>query len=225
MSQTVVVTGANRGLGLELCRRFVDRGDRVIGTAREPEAAEALQSLDLRVEALDVADRSSVDAFAKRLGGEAVDVLINNAGAGVGRGSLGSLDEAEIRRLFEINALGPLRVTEALLPNLRASSRKLLAHMTSRMGSIADNTSGGSYAYRASKSALNMLHRSMSIDLAGEGFTSVVLHPGWVQTDMGGGAAPLTVEQSVEGLLVVLDGLTRDDNGAFIAFDGERLPW
>lgn len=225
MSQTIVVTGANRGLGLELCRRFAARGDRVIGTARDPEAATALRELDVRVEALDVSDRASVDALASRLGGEAVDVLLNNAGAGVGRGSLGSLDEGEIRRLFEINALGPLRVTEALLPNLRASSRRLLAHMTSRMGSIADNTSGGSYAYRASKSALNMLHRSMSIDLASEGFTSVVLHPGWVRTDMGGGAAPLTVEESVEGLLGVLDGLSREDNGAFIAFDGERLPW
>jgi NAD(P)-dependent dehydrogenase (short-subunit alcohol dehydrogenase family) len=225
VSLTHIVTGANRGIGLELVRRLAARGDEVIATARRPDAADALRATGARVEALDVADDASVARLAANLGDTAVDVLVNNAGQGVGRSALGSLDMDELRRLFEVNALGPLKVTRALLPMLRRGNRKLIANITSRMGSIADNTSGGSYAYRTSKTALNMIHKSLSLDLAAEGFTCVVLHPGWVRTDMGGAGAPLSVGDSVAGMLRVLDELSPSDNGRFLAFDGEELPW
>jgi NAD(P)-dependent dehydrogenase (short-subunit alcohol dehydrogenase family) len=126
---------------------------------------------------------------------------------------------------FATNTVGPLRVTAALLANLRAGERRLVANITSRMGSIADNTSGGSYAYRSSKAALNMANRSMAHELGADGILCVVFHPGWVQTDMGGANAPLSVEDSVRGLLEVMDGLTTADNGRFLNYSGEEIPW
>lgn len=222
---TYLVTGANRGIGLELARRLEARGERVIATARQPGQASALAALGVRVEALDVADGDSVRDLVRRLGEEPIDVLINNAGIGVGRAALGALDYGELRRSFEVNALGPLRLSEALLGHLRRGRRRLVAHITSKMGSIADNGSGGSYAYRASKCALNMLNKSLAVDLAPEGFTCVVLHPGWVRTDMGGPAAPLDVGESVQGLLAVLEGLTPERSGEFLDLTGARIPW
>ena len=225
MPHTFLVTGANRGIGLELARQLAARGERVIATARDPEKARELRQLDTRVEALDVADEASVRAFAGRLEGQPVDVLVNNAGVGVGRGELGALDMDELRRCFEVNTLGALRVTQALLENVRAGERKVVANVTSKMGSIADNTSGGSYAYRASKCALNMVTKSLSVDLARDGVTCVVLHPGWVKTDMGGSSAPLSVEESARGLLEVIDGLTPEKTGEFFDYSGETIPW
>ena len=225
MTKTYVVTGANRGIGLQLCRALAARGEAVVGTAREPAAATELAGLGVRVEALDVADAGSVARFAAALEGQAVDVLINNSGTGLRAGGLGALDHGQLERTFQVNCFGPLRVTEALLPNLRAGGSKVVAQMTSRMGSIEDNTSGGSYGYRGSKAALNMFNKSLALDLGSEGFRCVVLHPGWVRTDMGGPSAPLSVEDSVAGLVRVLDGLGPADNGAFIDFAGERIPW
>lgn len=225
MTHTYVVTGANRGLGLELARQLAERGETVIATARDLERAQELRALDVRAEALDVSDAASVARFAQRLERSRVDVLINNAGVGVGGETLGELDYDRLTRFFEVNALGALRVSEALLPNLRAGERKLVANMTSKMGSIADNTSGGAYAYRASKSALNMLTKSLALDLAPEGFCCVVLHPGWVRTEMGGGSAPLSVSESVAGLLTVLDGLDSSSAGRFFDHAGAELPW
>lgn len=220
-----MVTGANRGIGLEFARRLVERGDTVVATARRPEAAEALRATGARIEALDVSDPASVERFAASLGDLAVDVLLNNAGAMERAGDVGGIDYAAMQRQFDVNALGPLRVTEALLPALRRADRALVANMTSRMGSIEDNTSGGSFSYRASKAALNMINRSLAHDLAGDGIACIVLHPGWVRTDMGGDGAPLTVEESVAGLLRVIDGAGARETGRFFAFDGEELPW
>lgn len=225
MVSTWIVTGANRGLGLEFARKLRERGDRVIATARQPREARELSSLDVRVEALDVADADSVRAFAERIEGESVDVLLNNAGVYGLRQQLPDIDDQTMRRCFETNALGALRVTTALLPQLRQGRQKLIAHMTSKMGSIADNGSGGSYAYRASKAALNAIHGSLTQDLAGEGFRCVVLHPGWVRTDMGGSSAPLSIEESVSGMIGVLDGLEAADSGAFLDWQGARVPW
>ena len=222
---TYLVTGANRGLGLEFARQLTERGDEVVATARDPKTARELADLGVRVEALDVADGESIRALAERLAGSAIDVLVNNAGVGVTSKPLGKLDMDELRRGFEVNALGPLRVTEALLDHLRRGKQRRIASLTSKMGSIADNTSGGSYAYRASKSALNMLMRSLALDLQGEGFTSVVLHPGWVRTDMGGKNAPLDAPTSVRGMLRVIDGLGPEANGEFFDYSGERVPW
>jgi NAD(P)-dependent dehydrogenase (short-subunit alcohol dehydrogenase family) len=221
--RTWLVTGANRGLGLEWTRQLVARGEGVIATARERSAE--LDRLGARVETLDVADASSVSRLAESLDGLALDVLVNNAGRGGAGATLDKLDWADVAATFEVNAIGPMRMTQALLPNLRAGSRKLVAHVTSRMGSIADNSSGGYYAYRASKAALNMMNKSLSIDLARGGFTCVVLHPGWVQTDMGGAGAPLTPRESVAGMLAVLDGLGPSDTGRFLDHDGQTIPW
>jgi NAD(P)-dependent dehydrogenase (short-subunit alcohol dehydrogenase family) len=223
--KTWIVTGGNRGIGLEFVRQLQARGEDVIATARDPEAATELCELGVRVEQLDVADPVSVAGFAALLEGESVDVLLNNAGAMERAGELGSIDYDTLRRQFDVNTLGPLRMIEAALPALRLGGRKLIATLTSKMGSITDNTSGGSYAYRTSKTALNMVNRSVSVDLAGEGFTCVVLHPGWVQTAMGGENAPLDVAASVTGMLKVLDGADAGHNGRFFNYDGEELPW
>ena len=224
-TRTVVLTGANRGLGLEFARQLVARGDRVIATARHPEEASELRRLDVRVEPLDVSDPGSVKSFAAAIAGQPVDVLINNSGKGGGRDPFEKTDWADVATFFEVNAIGPMRVAQALLPNLHLGKRRLIASVTSRMGSIDDNTSGGAYGYRASKSALNMFNKSLSIDLAREGFTCVVLHPGWVRTDMGGAAAPLEPPESIAGMLKVLDDATPTDSGHFFGHDGKIVPW
>jgi NAD(P)-dependent dehydrogenase (short-subunit alcohol dehydrogenase family) len=225
MPQTVLVTGANRGLGLEFVRQLQARGETVIATAREPEAAAELRNTGARVEALDVGDPASIEAFAGSLGEQPIDLLINNAGMGVGGKSFVDEDFNAVETYFRVNSLGPMRLTQRLLPNLRAGQGKRIAGLTSKMGSIADNTSGGAYGYRASKSALNMLNKSMSIDLRREGFTCVVLHPGWVATDMGGAAAPLAAPESVRGMLAVIDGLGPEDGGRFFDYLGAEIPW
>jgi len=225
MTPTTVLTGANRGIGLELARQLAAAGERVIATTRDPRAAPELCALDVRVEALDVADARSVARFRETLAGALVDLLINNAGIGVGERDLEGLDVESLARYFQVNSMGALRVTQALLPNLRAGTRKHVAQITSRMGSIADNTSGGAYAYRASKAALNMLTKSLALDLAGEGFVCVVLHPGWVRTRMGGDGAPTTVEESARDLLATLQSLAPEDNGRFLGPGREEIPW
>ena len=220
-----IVTGANRGLGLELARQLAARGEVVTATARRPADARELSALGVRVEPLDVSDPQSVAAFRRALGDEPVDVLINNAGIGVKSRALDELDPEELALFFDVNSVGALRVTQALLPNLRAGARKCVVGMSSKMGSIEDNTSGGSYAYRASKAALNAITKSLALDLAPQGFTCVVMHPGWVRTDMGGREAPLAVEESVRGMLAVIDGLDPSDAGRFFDFAGEAVPW
>ena len=225
MPHTYLVTGANRGLGLELVRQLTAEGHRVIATARQPNDAGELKSLDVQLEKLDVADPESVRELVERLAGQPIDVLINNAGYGVKDVALAQLDVESLDVFFQINSLGPLRVTQALLPNLREGGQKIVVQMTSKMGSIADNSSGGAYGYRASKAALNALHKSLALDLAGEGFTCVILHPGWVQTDMGTSAAPLEATESVAGMVRVIRELDASYNSAFLDFEGNRVPW
>ena len=225
MNKTYVVTACNRGLGLEFARQLSGRGDRVIATARDPESATELKRLDVEVVQLDVADAASVDRLAAALAEEPVDVLINNAGVGVHSTPLEELDFAEMEHFFAINSIGPLRVTRGLLPALRCGADKQIVNVTSRMGSIEDNSSGAAYSYRASKAALNMVTRSLAVDLGPEGFTCAVLHPGWVMTDMGGGSAPVAPEDSIAGMLRVIAALSAEDNGEFYDFTGARVPW
>ena len=225
MTATWLITGASRGIGLELTRQVQSRGNTVIATCRDPKSNRELRDLDIAVKKLDVLDGASVQALADSLIETPIDVLVNNAGISGGRARLTELDFGKMNECFATNTLGPLRVTAALLPNLRAGERRLVANVTSRMGSIADNTSGGSYAYRSSKAALNMANRSMAHELGADGIICVVFHPGWVQTDMGGANAPLSVEDSVRGLLEVMDGLTTADNGRFLNYSGEEIPW
>lgn len=222
---TWIITGANRGIGLELCTQLAARGDTVIGTARDPAAASALRALPVAIEALDLRDDASVRALGRRLEDRAIDVLVNNAGRGGGGPGIAELDWDIVGDYFAVNAIGPMRVTQALLPALRRGERRLVAHLSSNLGSIGDNHSGGSYAYRASKAALNMFNRSLAHELAPEGFTCLVLHPGWVQTDMGGPRATTPVADSVAGLLEVMDGAGPEKTGRFISFRGDQLTW
>ena len=222
---TVLITGANRGIGLEYARQFAEKGYTVIGTARSPEKAEELAAVADRVEQLDVTAPASVAALAKRLDGLAIDILINNAGIFDRRDvTIDKVDFHVIERTFAVNTLGPLRVTQALLPNLRAGKRKIVIGMTSALGSI-EKSNGRWYSYRASKSALNQFNKIMSAELGPEGFICTVLHPGWVRTDMGGSNATYSPEESVAGLVAVIERLGPEDNGRFYDFRGESVPW
>lgn len=222
-----LVTGASRGIGLELVRQLRARGDDVIATVRDETRSGALRAIaGVRIEPCDVASEASIAGLAARLGDAALDVVINNAGVWGGeRQSLTRFDAAEAMRTYQTNALGPLLVSIALLPHVRRGTAKKLLHITSGMGSIGDNTSGGSYAYRMAKAALNMASRSLAQDLAREGIASAVINPGWVQTDMGGGGAPTPVADSVRGILARLAELTVATTGTFLNWRGGTYPW
>lgn len=224
-TMTALVTGANRGIGLELVRQLRARGHQVIGTARDPEKATELKDTGALVLPLDVTDSNSVRAMAKALNGQKIDLLINNAGImGHNAASFKETDFDEVITTYDVNSLGPMRVTQALLPNLLAGSGKTVVQISSTMGSIANN-SGGYYGYRSSKSALNMLNKSLALELAELGITSVVLHPGWVQTRLGGANAAITPKESVVGMIQVINGLGPQDNGRFLDYKGNELPW
>jgi NAD(P)-dependent dehydrogenase (short-subunit alcohol dehydrogenase family) len=225
-AKTVLITGANRGLGLEFARQYAADGWKVIGTARSPEKATELSALGVRVMQLDVADAGSVAALAAALDGAPVDLLINNAGImDRDSSSIENVDFDSVERVLAVNTIGPMRVTKALLGNLRSGSGKQIVHITSGLGSIENNTSGGFLGYRESKAALNMFNRTLAVELGDEGFVCVVMSPGWVQTDMGGAGASLTPEQSITGMKTVIGGLTADDNGSYQSWDGDVLPW
>ena len=219
---TVLITGANRGIGLELARQSISRGRKVIGTARKPEEAEDLRKTGARVIALDVADEASVAAMAREVGDEAIDVLFNNAGVSSKSPKLEACTKEELSRVLAINSIGPVLVTKALIGNVRKGERKLVVNITSVLGSIAKNE-GGSYGYRASKAALNMFTSCMAKEVSD--VTFIAMHPGWVQTDMGGEKAPLKVEESVSSMLLALEKAGRGDSGKFWNFDGTPLPW
>ncbi|KJH73504.1 SDR family oxidoreductase [Aliterella atlantica] len=219
---TYLITGANRGIGYEYCRQIQARGDSAIAVCRT--ASNELKALGVRVEeGIDVTSDDSVADLLARLGQTQIDVLINNAGI-IKRVTLEHLDFDSIREQFEVNALGALRVTQVLLPRLQVGGKVIL--MTSRMGSIADNTSGSSYGYRMSKVALSMAGKSLSVDLKPQGITVAILHPGLVQTRMTNFTANgITPEISVRGLLARIDELTLETTGTFWHSNGEILPW
>ncbi len=221
----VLITGANRGLGLEFARQFHAAGYEVIATARKPEAADELNALGVRVEQLDVADEASVAGLAKRLGDMPLDILINNAGIGARTRSLEDVDFGTIERIIQVNTLGPMRVTQALLGGLRKGDRKIIVNITSSMGSIERNTRGGGYGYRESKAALNMFTRTIAAELRSEGFRCITMSPGWVKTDMGGPNARLTPAESISGMISVINSLTAEDSGEFFNYYGEHMPW
>lgn len=233
LAMRIVVTGANRGIGLELVRQLAARGDTVEACARRPAEAHALGALAgdrVRIHPFDVRDPASVHALAGALGAAAIDIVFNVAGVYGGAGqSLGQMSEdlalGDVTSTFDINAAGPLRLVVALLPHVRRGATRKLVHVTSGMGSITDNTSGGYYAYRMAKAALNMMSRSLAVDLRSERIISVVINPGWVQTDMGGQSAPTPVAESVRGILREIDRATLADSGEFLNWDGGRLPW
>ena len=221
MSSTVVITGANRGVGLALAEQYHQAGWRVIGACRE--SSEALQAAAERViEGIDVTQPESVAALANALQGETLDLLINNAGL-LRDEALGSIDFDSIREQMEINAYAPLRVVEALLPTLKKGSK--IANITSRMGSIADNDSGGRYGYRASKAALNAFGKSLAMDLKPQGIAVAQLHPGYVQTRMVNFGGLISPQEAALGIAARIEALTLENNGGFWHSNGESLPW
>jgi len=221
---TTLVTGGNRGIGLALVERHVARGDAVIAACRHD--SEALRRSGARVEVgVDVTDDRALAALAQRLGQIRIDTLWLNAGI-LARESLGAIDAAgfdSLRRQFEVNALGPLRVAQALANNLGKGSK--IGILTSRMGSVADNDSGGYYGYRASKAAVNAIGKSLAVDLKPRGIAVFLLHPGYVATDMVGGHGDIQPAQAAERLLNVLDSRSFDDSGTFWHSNGSALPW
>lgn len=224
---TVMITGAARGLGLEFTKLYAARGWKVLACARNADGLKGIRG-DVQHHALEVTDYEAVKALAQKLKGEAIDILICNAGVGGSRGStaqdLGSLDPAEWRRIFEINTLAPLMMAEAFAEHVARSQQKKLIAITSILGSLAHNN-GGRYFYRASKTALNMEWNCLALDLAAKGVICVALHPGWVQTDMGGSGAPLTIDQSVPAMVKTIDSFTTKHNGRYIQYDGSELAW
>ena len=218
---TVVITGANRGIGLELARQFKQRGDDVVALCRK--SSDELAELDVEVvDEVDVADGAGVGQLAANLENRRVDVLVNCAGI-LSDESLGDLDFDRIRRQFEINSLGPLRVTAALKGNLGEGSK--VGIVSSRMGSIEDNTSGGRYGYRMSKAAVNMAGRSLANDLKDDGVAVAILHPGFVRTEMTGHQGLIDPPESAAGLIARIDEMTLETTGTFWHTNGEVIPW
>jgi NAD(P)-dependent dehydrogenase (short-subunit alcohol dehydrogenase family) len=222
---TVLITGANRGIGLELARQYAEDGWQVIGTARRPDAAADLRDLDVQIMQLDVTNQESVDRLSEKLGNREIDVLINNAGVLAMVRSISEIDIEEFNHVMAVNTVGPIRVTQALLPNLRAGETRKVINISSIAGSIARKSNGGPYGYSESKAALNMFTRSLAGELRADGFICMVIHPGWVQTDMGGANAAVTVENSASGIRNVIANLSAEDNGEFRTFEGQQLPW
>ncbi len=217
--KTVAVTGANRGIGLEFCRQYAEKGFNVFGLCRK--ASKELESINVNViKGIDVTDPQSFEIAQKALADTKIDILINNAGMSM-RSSLDDLDLDAIRKQFEVNALGPLRMTHSLLSNLQKDS--VVAIISSSMGSIADNTSGGSYGYRMSKAALNMAGMSLSRDLASHGISVILLHPGYVKTDMTQHTGNVTPNVSVTALIKQIEQVQPDGRAHFRAFDGREL--
>jgi NAD(P)-dependent dehydrogenase (short-subunit alcohol dehydrogenase family) len=228
---TVLVTGANRGLGLEFAREYAGHGWRVHACCRTPAAATELQALAqsnpaVSVHALDVREHARIAELAGELAGVPIDLLLNNAGVyGPNKMFLGRLDYAAWNEVFAVNVLGPTRLVECFIDHVAASERKLIACISSQMGSIAANTSGRHYLYRSTKAALNAVVKSLAIDLRDRDITVVTLHPGWVKTDMGGPDADLEIQASVRSVVAVLDRLRPEDSGKFLNYDGALLPW
>jgi NAD(P)-dependent dehydrogenase (short-subunit alcohol dehydrogenase family) len=229
MSHTILITGANRGLGLEFARQYAALGHTIIGACRDPDHADAaeLRGIAKRVLACDIADQASVDAMAKDLKGTPIDILVNNGALPPDTGTLSELDMARVEQVVSVNGVAPVRVAQALLPNLRKGDRKVIANISSDLGSIAgaNHETIGYYAYRAGKAALNMFNACIGRELGPAGFTCLALHPGWVRTRMGGDRAPLDAKASVEGMIRVIENATPAQSGAFLDFTGHTLPW
>lgn len=221
MSSTVVITGASRGIGLSFCKLYKARGYEVFGACRQ--ASEALNSLGVNViEGVEVTSQAGIEHLRSALEGIRIDLLINNAGI-LRDEVLGRIDQDQIRQQFETNALAPLIITEALMDNLTDNAK--VALITSRMGSVADNTSGGRYGYRMSKAALNIAGMSLSHDLKPRGVAVAILHPGLVGTEMIGGYGDITPDQAAERLSQRIDALTLQNSGTFWHSNGDQLPW
>ncbi len=228
---TALITGVNRGLGLEFIKQYSQAGWKVIGTCRDLGSAVEASALadvatNIELYPLEVTSAEAIDGLADALKGRAIDHLVLNAGVMAERAQvMGELEQEAFVQAMSVNTVGPALMIQAFRPHVAASDRKLMVGMSSILGSIAGNSDGGLYSYRASKAGLNAVVKSAASDLAGQGITVVAMHPGWVQTDMGGDAATITTGVSINGMLKVFDGLTPADSGRFLSYDGSELPW
>lgn len=232
--QTVLITGANRGIGLELARRYLQRGDRVVATARHPDQAQELAALvatagegvqsRLQIHALDVTSEESVAALAASVSADAIDILINNAGVMTERQSRIDMDYSGWLAAFDVHAIAPFRLTNIFLPQLQLAERGRAIVISSQMGALS-RTSTGSFAYRSSKAAANKVAQLLALELADSGVIVCPVHPGWVRTDMGGPHADISVEDSCAGLVRLFDGLSAEQSGRFWNWDGTEHAW
>ncbi len=232
---TILITGCNRGIGLEFVNQYAKAGCQVHATCRNPATASELTSLasahpNVRVHRLDVTNQSNIGQLKSDIDGTELNGIIHNAGVYPSQGlQLASIDPERWLDAFRVNTIAPAMLTQALLPNLETAAQAGLpgqvAIISSKVGSIDDNQSGGSYPYRSSKTAANQVMKSLSIDLAPKGIRVVSLHPGWVQTDMGGPSALISAETSVSGMRQVLSNLTKEQSGQFFNYDGTTIAW
>lgn len=228
---SILISGCRRGIGLELTHHFLEKGWRVYACTRSPENSQSLLQLasqhdQLSVHLLDVTNSAHIAALAAELSGKPIDILLNNAGVyGQGPQSLEDIDVDDWLKTLNTNAIAPLQLSRALLANVLAGDRKVIASISSKMASMTDNGSGGSYVYRSSKAALNAVVKSLAMDLQTQGVTAVALHPGWVRTDMGGPNGEMSVEESATALTKILCELAHEQNGRFLDIDGTTIPW
>ncbi len=229
---TVLITGANRGLGLEFCRQYAGQGWHVIACSRNPDDAFDLNNLagryaNIQLETLDVSEFEQIDALSGKLAAQSIDVLINNAGIYTDNKSngFGQLDYQAWTQSFVINTEAPVKMAEAFLPQIKKSDKRLIVNISSLMGSIADNDSGGSIFYRSSKAALNAAMKSLAIGLKEQSVGVLIFHPGWVKTDMGGPNALINAEPSIAGMRALIENFSLDQSGSFVKFDGTAMPW
>ena len=228
--KTVLITGANRGLGLEFCHQYAQAGWQVIACCRQPEKAKALSQLanqytTLRIVSLDIQDHQQCDALAVELQQVTIDVLVSNAGVYGDRHAFGKLDYQDWRDTLETNVLSAMKLAEAFAPHLASSKQGLFVAISSLMGSMADNGSGDSYLYRSSKAALNAVMKSLSFDFSRQGTGVLIFHPGWVRTDMGGPNGLIDADESVRGMRQCIEQFKLSQTGSFIKYDGSRMPW
>ncbi|WP_439101649.1 SDR family oxidoreductase [Congregibacter sp.] len=227
---TVLITGVNRGLGLEFIRQYAAAGWTVLGTCRDPDSAGEARELaaaapNVTLYKLDVGDAGAIAALADTLRGVAIDVLILNAGIMAERTGLGTFKAEDFRHVMNINVVAPALFIQAFADHVAASERKIIVGMGSTLGSIAGNNSGGLYSYRSSKAGLHAIMKTASIDLKDRGVIAIAMHPGWVVTDMGGNSADIQTEESIAGMMAVIDTLGPDHSGRLLTYAGEELPW
>lgn len=228
---SILITGTNRGIGLEFVKHYLKNNEKVIATCRNRNSAKDLLELknttsNLSLLELDVSKPNSIDEFTSKIADHPIDTFINNAGVfGPRNIEFGNFNAKEWLDVFKVNTIAPLLITQKILKNLRLGKDKKLVFISSKVGSIEDNTEGGMYIYRTSKTALNQVIKSLSIDLKEENFIVVALHPGWVQTDMGGPNALIDTKTSVKGMTEAIDNLTSKNSGKFYNYDGSAIPW
>ena len=228
---TILVTGANRGLGIEFVEQYLNDGNEVIATYRNENSSMDLIKMgnersNLKLLQLDVSSNKSLNSFAENLGDSQIDIFINNAGVyGPRNSSFGNVDEENWIPAIKINAIAPILLTQLIIKNIRSGADKKLIFVTSKMGSIDDNKGGGAYVYRSSKTALNAVVKSLSVDLENEGIVVALIHPGWVKTDMGGPNALIDKDTSVRGMTEVISNLDISSTGNFYNYDGSIIPW